>query len=391
MSKEELREKLREETERSEKNAKRRAAQQNSRKQQKIAEQTKKQLPPQSPARKRREEEALNRARLAYADEIDFYRMLQYLFFKQWNKLKSYANQKGIRIIGDIPIYVPLDSADVWSEPQWFQLDDSNLPTEVSGVPPDYFNEDGQLWGNPLYRWDAMKEDGYGWWIRRVGGAFRFCDVLRFDHFRGLESYWAVPRGEKTARNGRWIKGPGMGFMGPLLGWFHDKEFIAEDLGYLTPEVRKLLEDSGLPGMKVLQFAFDPLEPSDYLPHNYTRNCVCYTGTHDNDTLAGWLESATEEELSFAKKYAGLNSGEGYARGIIRLGMSSPAKLFVAPLADYLGLGSEARINTPGTLGGNWTWRSLETDINDELASDIAELTRRYGRIYRGRTCQCFK
>ena len=306
---------------------------------------------------------------------------IQYEFYRQWDALKSYVNGLGIKIIGDVPIYVSYDSAEVWAEPEQFALDSDNLPVEVSGVPPDYFSKTGQLWGNPLYNYEKMEQDGYSWWIRRIGGAARLYDVIRIDHFRGFASYWSVPAEETTAVNGRWVDGPGMKLVGVLTGWFRETQFIAEDLGILTPDVTQLLKDSGLPGMKVLQFAFDGDPGNAHLPHNYTQNCVCYTGTHDNDTLAGWLENAGEEELSFAKKYAGLNPGEGYARGIIRLGMSSQAKLFVAPLADYLGLGSEARINTPGTLGGNWTWRSLETDINEELAADIAELTERYGRM----------
>lgn len=324
--------------------------------------------------------EACARWRDELREETTFYSWIQFMFFRQWEKLKAYAADKGVLIIGDIPVYVPLDSADVWSEPQWFQLDDDNLPTDVSGVPPDYFNEDGQLWGNPLYRWDALRDDGYGWWIRRVDGAFRFCDVLRIDHFRGLESYWAVPRGETTARNGRWIKGPGMDFVGPLCGWFHDKTFIAEDLGYLTPEVRQLLADSGLPGMKVLQFAFDPHEPSDYLPHKYPRSCVCYTGTHDNETMPGWFASTDKEALEHAFRYLGLHEAEGYTWGVIRGGMCSAADLFIAQMQDYLGLGSEARMNRPGQPEGNWQWRMKKDALTDKLAARIAEMTVMYGR-----------
>ena len=324
--------------------------------------------------------QACEKWRRRLREEIGFYSWIQYMFFRQWEELRSCAADKGVLIIGDIPVYVPMDSADVWSEPQWFQLDERNLPTEVSGVPPDYFNEDGQLWGNPLYRWDAMKADGYGWWIRRVGGAFRFCDVLRIDHFRGLESYWAVPQEEKTARNGRWVKGPGMDFVGALCGWFHDRSFIAEDLGFLTPEVRKLLADSGLPGMKVLQFAFDPHEASDYLPHNYPRHCVCYTGTHDNETLSGWLLTADREVVVHARRYLGLNRQEGYAWGIIRGGMCSAADLFVAQMQDYLGLGSEARMNRPGQPDGNWRWRVDADSLSHALAQRIRDMTILYGR-----------
>ena len=313
-------------------------------------------------------------------EDVEFFSYIQFLFYRQWADLKAYAEEKKVSIIGDVPIYVALDSADVWSEPQWFQLDGDNVPTEVSGVPPDYFNEDGQLWGNPLYRWDAMEADGFGWWIRRVEGAFRLYDVLRIDHFRGLESYYAVPYGEKTARNGRWVKGPGMKFVGVLSSWFYSNAFIAEDLGYMTPEVRQLLADSGFPGMKVLEFAFDPREPSDYLPHTYPRNCVCYTGTHDNATLAAWKKEIPRKDVSFAKQYLGLNDEEGFEQGIIRGGMSSVATLFVAQMQDWLGLGKEGRVNVPGIPQGNWTWRMLPGAADRGLARRIKTVTKRYGR-----------
>ena len=318
--------------------------------------------------------------RLELRDDVEFYSFVQFLFFRQWKDLKKYAEEKGIGIIGDMPIYVALDSADIWAEPQWFQLDEENLPTEVSGVPPDFFNEDGQLWGNPLYKWDALKNSGYGWWIRRVDSAFKLYDVLRIDHFRGLESYWAVPFGEKTAVNGHWVKGPGIDFVSVLTNWFHDKIFIAEDLGYMTPEVRKLLKDSGLPGMKVLEFAFDSREPSDYLPHTYVRNCTCYTGTHDNDTLLGWKKSADKADIAFAVRYLGLNDREGFCRGIIRGGMSSVADLFVAQLQDYLEIGAEGRVNTPGIPEQNWTWRTDGSSLTKKLAREISSLTAMYGR-----------
>ena len=324
--------------------------------------------------------EACERWKGVLREEFDRLRYIQYLFFRQWKKLKAYAEQKGIGIIGDIPIYVAMDSADVWSEPQWFQLDDRNVPTAVSGVPPDYFNEDGQLWGNPLYRWDAMERDGFGWWIRRVEGAFKLFDVLRVDHFRGLESYWAVPYGEKTAKNGRWVKGPGMRFVNVLSSWFYGNAFIAEDLGFLTPEVQALLRESGFPGMKILEFAFDPREPSDYLPHRYERNCVCFTGTHDNNTLVGWREEVDPDALDFAVKYLGLNDAEGFCAGIIRGGMSSVADLFVCQMQDWLELGEEARVNVPGLAEGNWTWRMLPNAADSALAQEILNMTKRYGR-----------
>ena len=327
--------------------------------------------------------EAVASYRESLAEDVAFYAYLQFLFDRQWQKMRSYAKEKGIKIIGDLPIYVPMDSADVWASPESFQLDEKNVPVEVAGVPPDYFSEDGQLWGNPLYNWDAMKADGYGWWIRRIGGAAALYDVLRIDHFRGLESYWAVPYGETTAKNGRWVKGPGMDLMSALIGWYPQVKFIAEDLGFLTPEVRQLLKDSGLPGMKVLEFAFDSREPSDYLPHTYSPHCICYAGTHDNATLMEWRDEADPDDIAYAKKYLGLNDEEGFCRGIIRGGMSSVAELFVAQMQDYLELGAEARMNTPGVLGGNWQWRMKAGAATDKLAKEIAEMTVMYGRAAR--------
>ena len=273
-----------------------------------------------------------------------------------------------------------MDSADVWADPRAFQLDERNVPAEVAGVPPDYFTADGQLWGNPLYDWDAMKADGYTWWIRRIAGASRLYDILRIDHFRGLESYWAVPYGETTAKIGRWVKGPGMDLIGVLTEKFPNIQFIAEDLGYLTPEVRQLLEDSGLPGMKVLEFAFDSREAANYLPHTYPRHCVCYAGTHDNATLMGWKDEAAPADIAMARQYLGLNDEEGFHWGVLRGGQSSVADLFVAQMQDYLGLGSEARMNTPGILGGNWQWRMLSGQITDALTARIAGMARLYGR-----------
>ena len=314
------------------------------------------------------------------AEDIELFTYIQYLFFAQWQALRSYAHEQGVGIIGDLPIYVAMDSADVWADPNSFQLDEKNVPKEVSGVPPDYFSEDGQLWGNPLYDWDAMKQDGFGWWIRRIEGASHLYDILRIDHFRGLESYWAVPYGETTAKIGRWVKGPGMDLVGVLTGWFPNIQFIAEDLGYLTPEVRQLLADSGLPGMKVLEFAFDSREPSNYLPHTYTNHCVCYAGTHDNAPLMIWKEEAAKEDIAMAVQYLGLNDGEGFHWGVLRGGMSSVADLFVAQMQDYLGLGKGSRMNVPGILGGNWQWRMLPGQITPELTERIADMTRMYGR-----------
>lgn len=327
-----------------------------------------------------RKEDALAKYRQELAEDINLFIYIQYLFFRQWNALRAYAKEKGIGIIGDMPIYVAMDSADVWAEPKFFQLDEKNVPYEVSGVPPDAFSADGQLWGNPLYDWDAMKADGYGWWIRRIDGAAKLYDVLRIDHFRGLESYWAVPYGDTNAKNGHWVKGPGMDLVSVLKSWFPNVSFIAEDLGYLTPEVQQLLKDSEFPGMKVLEFAFDSREPSDYLPHTYASHCVCYVGTHDNETVMAWKDAAAPEDIAMAVKYLGLNEEEGFHWGILRGGMSSVAELFVAQMQDFLGLGAEARMNTPSTLGGNWQWRLKEGQITEELTAKIAEMTRLYGR-----------
>ena len=327
-----------------------------------------------------RRPEAVQRYQKELADDIRLFTYIQYLFFRQWEALRAYAHEKGIGIIGDLPIYVAMDFADVWADPRAFQLDERNVPAEVAGVPPDYFTADGQLWGNPLYDWDAMKADGFSWWVRRIAGASRLYDILRIDHFRGLESYWAVPYGETTAKIGRWVKGPGMELIGVLTEKFPNIQFIAEDLGYLTPEVRQLLADSGLPGMKILQFAFDSRETANYLPHTYPRHCVCYAGTHDNSTLMGWKNDADPADIVAAREYLGLNEEEGFHWGILRGGQSSVADLFVAQMQDYLGLGAEARMNTPGILGGNWQWRMLPDQITEGLTKRIARMTSLYGR-----------
>ncbi len=313
-------------------------------------------------------------------DDKKLFIFIQYIFFKQWQKLKAYVNSLGIKIIGDIPIYVPYDSADVYTEPKQFLLDEDNLPIKISGVPPDYFSKDGQLWGNPLYDYEAMEKDGFSWWIRRIGAASKMSDVIRIDHFRGFASYWAVKRGEKSAKCGEWIKGPGMKLVGTLINWFSDTEFIAEDLGLLTPDVYELLNESHLPGMRVLQFAFDGDAGNMHLPHNYSENCVCYTGTHDNDTVKGWLSSADAKTLENAKKYMGLNKDEGYIKGFIRTAFGSKAKLCIIPMQDYLRYGSEARINIPGTIYGNWQWRMKDGVLSKELAKEILDITKRYGR-----------
>ena len=313
-------------------------------------------------------------------EDVQFFEYIQLLFFKQWDALHKYANERGVKIVGDMPIYVAMDSADVWASPEFFLLDEKNVPVEVAGVPPDYFSKDGQLWGNPLYDYDAMRRDGYGWWIRRVDGASKLCDILRIDHFRGFESFWAVPFDAETAKVGRWVKGPGMDLVGRLTSWFSDLGFIAEDLGLLTPEVHELLDQSGLPGMKVLEFAFDPTEPSNYLPHKYTQNCVCYVGTHDNAPVMAWRDEADKAEVEFAERYLAISDAEGFNWGMIRGGMSSVASMFIAQMQDYLGLGADTRMNTPGTQFGNWRWRLKADALTPELAERLLDMVKTYGR-----------
>lgn len=327
----------------------------------------------------RRETKTLEQVRLAHNEDIAFWKCVQYLFYRQWFELKRYANDRGVSIIGDLPIYVALDSADVWANPGQFQLDRSLRPIEVAGCPPDGFSEDGQLWGNPLYDWDKMRREDYRWWMDRVEHQCGIYDVLRIDHFRGFEAYYAIPYGAETARNGRWRTGPGMNFFRAVEKRVGKQPIIAEDLGFLTDGVRELLRDSGFPGMKVLEFAFDSRENSDYLPHNYDKHCVVYTGTHDNDTVMGWMASAGREDVEFAKDYLRLTPEEGYHWGMMRGAWSSVANLAVVQMQDVLGLGSEGRVNTPSTVGRNWRWRMQKGAATRELAQKL----RRQMEIYR--------
>ncbi len=329
-----------------------------------------------------REEKALEEAMVQERETMEFQRFLQYQFSVQWNALHDYAAGKGISIIGDVPIYVPLDSADVWAAPELFQLDEDRKPTKVAGCPPDAFTAEGQLWGNPLYNWEKMADTGYAWWIYRLAGAEKLYDVIRIDHFRGFESYWAVPYGDADAMNGAWVKGPGMDFFRVIQEAFPDLRCIAEDLGYMTKEVRQLQLDSGYPGMKVIEFAFDTREADNCLPHEYPVNSVCYTGTHDNVTLRQWLGEADPADLAKAKAYLGLSGEEGYVWGMLRGGMGSVSKLFVAQMQDYLELGGEARMNCPGSLSdANWTWRAKEGFAGDALAARIRSFTELFGRL----------
>ena len=315
--------------------------------------------------------------------DIEFHQYMQFKFYEQWMQLKTYANKKGIQIIGDIPIYVAMDSADTWAHPELFQLDEENVPVAVAGCPPDGFSATGQLWGNPLYRWGYHKETGYQWWISRLAYVFRLYDVVRIDHFRGFDEYFSIPYGAETAVDGHWEKGPGMDLFNTVKEKLGDVDVIAEDLGYLTESVIEMVKESGYPGMKVLQFAFDSREESDYLPHNYERNCVVYTGTHDNDTILGWYYVMSEEDREFSKEYMGnaKSTDEELPWDFIRMSMESVANLAVTPMQEFLGLGTEARINYPSTLGNNWKWRLLPGQFTPEMAKRIHRLTQITARI----------
>ena len=318
--------------------------------------------------------------------DIEFYQYLQFQFFRQYWQLKHYANEKGIQIIGDIPIYVAMDSADTWAHPELFQLDENNTPTAVAGCPPDGFSATGQLWGNPLYRWDYHRQTGYAWWLSRLWYCYRLYDVTRIDHFRGFESYYSIPYGAENAMTGHWEKGPGIDLFRCAernLGWH---EVIAEDLGYMTDAVRALVRDSGFPGMKVLEFAFDSRDSgsaSDYLPHNYPVNAVAYTGTHDNETLTGWFDSISQEEQQMARDYLwdSRTPKEKLYQSFIALAMRSAAKYCVIPMQDWLGLGNDCRINTPSTVGTNWRWRLERNQLTPLLGQQIRSATKRYGRM----------
>ena len=331
---------------------------------------------------RRRDPQAVARLQEELADDIGYHLFVQYQFYKQWTALKLYANRAGVGIIGDIPIYVSMDSADTWAHTDLFLLDPSGRAVDVAGCPPDYFSEDGQLWGNPLYRWEVLRDRDYGWWMDRMAASLTQCDIVRIDHFRGFESYYAIPGQSKNARTGQWRPGPGMELITQINQTFGSERIIAEDLGILTDEVRKLLKDSGYPGMKVLQFAFSPEEESDYLPHHHRRHCVIYTGTHDNDTTMGWLTDGNPAEIKRAMDYLGAKDKESALAALIRAALASVADLAVIPIQDYLGQGNEAKINTPSTLGGgNWCYRMGKGEATPALAGEMRRLAGLYGRL----------
>jgi len=327
---------------------------------------------------KYREINAVNESFRALNKEIKFYLFVQYLFFTQWERLRNYCHDLGISIIGDVPIYVPYDSVEVWSEPGYFCLDETLTPTAVAGCPPDYFSEDGQLWGNPLYNWAAHKKDGYRWWLRRLTQAAKLYDVIRIDHFRGFAGYYSIPFGAENAREGKWLEGPGLDFLNAVKKALPETALIAEDLGFLTPDVHKLRDDANLPGMKVLEFAFDGDGKNPYLPHNHIKNSVCYLGTHDNTTLKHWI---TEDPERAARAVVYMGQPKDIHWGMISLCLSSVADLAVVQMQDYLELDKEARMNFPGTCGNNWTWRAKDGFATEPLAERIKSLTRTYGRV----------
>lgn len=334
-----------------------------------------------APLRLRRPQ-ALKTAMAKWGPRFEFWRCLQFFFFRQWKTLKQYANKQGIRLVGDIPIYVSPDSSDLWANPKLFQVEKDGSLSGVAGVPPDAFSEDGQLWGNPLYNWPYHRRTGYHWWLRRLAHTATLYDVIRIDHFRGFAEYYSIPAQNTTARQGRWLPGPGKDFIRAVHRGLPKADIIAEDLGFLTPDVRELLAYSGYPGMKVLQFAFDGGADNDYLPHNHPKHTVVYTGTHDNATTEGWQRSAPREDLRFARRYLGLGRSQNLTGAMVRAALASVADTAIIPLQDWLCLGEEARINTPATLGGrNWQWRLLPGQLTPALAKSIQQSAALYGRM----------
>lgn len=329
---------------------------------------------------KNRDAKALAAFKKDHAEEMGFWAFTQYYFFKQWQKLKAYANAANIKIVGDIPIYVAEDGADIWADPAMFRVDKELAPEVVAGCPPDAFTAAGQLWGNPIYDWAYLKKTGYAWWIKRIKESFRLYDTVRIDHFRGFEAYWEIPSSAKTAKGGRWIKGPGFELFEKVKEELGELDIMAENLGFITQEVDDLIEATGFPGMKVLVFAFDSREDSDYLPHNYDRNSVVYTGNHDTQTVMGFMAEAPEDEAAYAVDYLKLDEDEGYAHGFIRGAWASPAYLAIAPVQDLLQLGDEARFNVPSTLGTNWLWRMKAGALTKELKKKLTFYNHTYRR-----------
>ena len=329
--------------------------------------------------------QAMTQYQQLLAADVEFYQFLQYHFYRQWEQLKAYANAQGIRIIGDIPIYTALDSADTWAHPELFQLDEHNVPKAVAGCPPDGFAADGQLWGNPLYDWEVHAKTGYAWWICRLAHCFRLYDMVRIDHFRGFDEYYSIPFGDTNARNGHWEKGPGIALFQAMERALGKQEVIAEDLGFVTDSVRQLVRDCGFPNMKVLEFAFDSRDTgsrNDYLPHNYTENCAAYTGTHDNQTITAWFASITDEEREMARDYLcdHYTPEAELHKAFIALLMRSRADLCIIPMQDWLGLDDASRMNTPSTIGENWKWRLESAALTAALTKEICHMTEQYGR-----------
>lgn len=329
---------------------------------------------------KRRDTEALQTFEKAHMEDMMFWVFTQYYFKTQWDALKQYANNDGIQIIGDIPIYVAIDSADVWAEPEFYKLDENLAPTVVAGVPPDLMSEFGQLWGNPIYDWDAHEQDGFKWWIKRIEESFRLYDSVRIDHFRGFEAYWEVPFGNETAVDGEWIKGPGVRLFHAINDALGEQDILAEDLGFITTEVHKMIEETGYPGMNIVQFGFGG-DNAEFAPHNHQYNSIAYTSNHDTMTMEGWLHQAGTEELQRAKDYLNLTLQEGYTNGFIRATYASHAYLAIVPMQDWMVLNNTARMNEPSTLGGNWVWRAGQDFMTDALSRKIKNMNQVFGRI----------
>jgi 4-alpha-glucanotransferase len=329
-----------------------------------------------------RDEKTLNHYRKLLKDDIEFYQFLQFKSYQQWFNLKTYANMHEIEIIGDMPIYVSYDSSDVWANPKMFDLDQNRLPLHVAGVPPDNYALDGQLWGNPLYNWEVLEKNNFSWWVKRVQSSMELFDMIRIDHFIGFVNFFSITYGEKTARNGIWKKGPGKIFFDVIKKELGDVNIIAEDLGVLTDDVRKLVKETGFPGMKLLQFAFDSREENDYIPHSYPKNVIAYTGTHDNQTTASWFDELPEEDRKYCLEYINHQGIGSPVDSLIKTTLACVADTAIIPIQDYLHLKDEGRMNIPSTLGNNWRWRLIKTEINDKLANKIKSFTELYGRVY---------